>query len=192
MPPSPNPTSMNSASLLRAGWSIEPLPDGGTRIARKRKLDFDTVAITAFATIWNVGLWSLLALERASLDPVSWACAAPFVLFGHALIIAAVRMRWRWGREEWRVDVNRFLLIHRFFGRERVDYFSGGTLRLEASTTDGSPRWDLCVRTEDRFRRLLTVSDDGLGELREVGVLVSHHTGWLLETPSGADTQTQQ
>lgn len=175
---------------LPAGWVAEPLPDGSTRLVRRFNRLAGAAFASVFAAFWNGLTWTGLGRQLSlagsgAFDLFATFFMVPFVLVGLGLIGVTV---WTLlGREEWRVDRNRFLLVRGLLDREWVKHFSGGTLSVESSPNDGSTSWTLILRAEGKTQSLMAVTEAKLGELREMGYLLSYYTRWPLEIPERAE-----
>lgn len=230
--PTPRPASAPQVFTLPSaplpGWGVDPLPDGSLRIVRR---EHNRSAHVTFLALYTLGcsVFAWITWTHSTGFGPEWPDFNPLlprVLLTAGGAAGVAGLAWAlWGREEWRVDVNRFLLIRRFLGGDRVRYFDGSTLALEVGnhqdrfrvyanfygcgglplqTADGNgfsqvcesyfgnagkqedreelPLCSLVIRREGRRQVLLTARADpsSLNELRKLGALVSHCTGWPL------------
>lgn len=126
----------------------------------------------------------LLAIFASLLAGAGWfalmsaAVAVPAGLVG--LILGHVAGPVDLAQVEWRLDRNRFLLVRRFWGWERVTFIQDATLNIVPSEDKQQKPWTLELRWDNGSETLMTASAWRQEDLEEVGALLSYYTHWPL------------
>jgi hypothetical protein len=181
--PMEGPVTERPAALPQ-GWTVEPAPDGGLRVAQGTSRLAGAGCALAFALFWNGIVSTFVVRAFQSGGWFEWLFLTPFIAVGLGLIGV---FAWAlFGSEEWRVRRDSLETRRRFLGWQWTRSFQGGALAIEAKKdSDGDESWSLVLEAEGKQQTLHLAgthadTNGKLEELRKLAAVLSYHTGWRL------------